>query len=91
MDKSHERLTVTNNFADSPAQAHHVGARFGSAPWLVGFVIAAVALAAWFVSSVGVPHVSAAAGDESATFEVPYFPAQYKNQATEPSSVPATF
>jgi hypothetical protein len=53
--------------------------------------VAAVALSAWFVLSTGVPHVSAAAGDESAVPQVPYFPAQYVNQATEPSPVPATF
>jgi hypothetical protein len=54
-------------------------------------VVAAVVLSGWLVFSTGVPHVSAAARDESAMPQVPYFPSQYVNQAREPSPVPATF
>jgi negative regulator of sigma E activity len=80
-----------NDFADAPARAHKNRASGLPAAWLAVFGVTAVALSVWFVLSTGVPHVSAAADDESATPQVPYFPSQYINQANEPSPVPATF
>jgi hypothetical protein len=80
-----------NEFADAPERAHENRKAGRGTAWLAVFGVAAVALSAWFVLSTGVPHVSAAASDESGVPQVPYFPAQYVNQASEPSPVPATF
>jgi negative regulator of sigma E activity len=91
MNATSERFTVMNEFADAPARAHETRASGGPAVWLAVLGVITVALLVWFVLSTGVPHVSAAAGDESATPQVPYFPSQYVNQASEPSPVPATF
>lgn len=89
MNKSYERPIVTNEFADAPA--FEQGTVIHPATWLAIFVVIAVAVLAWFVLSAGVPQVSAAADDESATPQIPYFPSQYTNQAGEPSPAPATF
>ena len=91
MNTTHDRSTVMNDFADAPVPAHENRASVRPAAWLAVFGVTAVAVSVWFVLSTGVPHVSAAAGDESATPQVPYFPSQYVNQASEPSPVPATF
>ena len=91
MNTTHERFTPRNELADAPERAQESRAAGRGTAWLAVFGGAAVALSAWFVLSMGVAHVSAAAGDESAVPQVPYFPAQYVNQATEPSPVPPTF
>jgi hypothetical protein len=49
------------------------------------------ALSAWLIVTNGVPHVSAAASAEEPEITVPYFPAQYVNQAGEPMPMPPTF
>jgi len=91
MNTTHERSTLINEFADAPERAHENRAAGRPAAWLAVFAVAAVALSAWFVVSTGVSHVSAAASDESGVPQVPYFPAQYVNQAIEPAPAPATF
>lgn len=57
---------------------------------LVVLAAIAIAMSLWLASSVGIPRV-AAAGDDAAMPEVPYFPSQYLNQATEPTPMPPTF
>ena len=91
MNTTHERPTLLNEFADAPERAHENRAVDRQAAWLAVFGVIAVALLVWVVMSTGVSHVSAAAADESATPQVPYFPSQYINQASEPAPVPATF
>ena len=91
MNTTHERSTLMNEFADAPERAHENRAASRPTTWLAVFAVAAVAVSAWVVLSTGVAHVSAAASDESAVPQIPYFPAQYVNQASEPSPVPATF
>jgi hypothetical protein len=61
-----------------------------SAGWLAVFAVSAIALGVWFAWSAGVPQVAAAI-DETVTLQVPYFPSQYLNQASEPSPAPPTF
>jgi negative regulator of sigma E activity len=90
MNTTNERSRLINEFADAPERAHENRTAGRERAWLAVFAVAAVAVSAWFVLSAGVPHVSAAS-DESAAPQVPYFPAQYVNQATEPSPVPPTF
>ena len=91
MNSTYKQPTVSNEFADVPPREHEHRAPDRTTVWAAVFVLAAVALSGWLVYSTGVPHVSAAAGDESAMPQVPYFPSQYINQASEPSAVPPTF
>ena len=91
MNSTYKQPTVSNEFADVPPREHEHRAPDRTTVWAAVFVLAAVVLSGWLVFSTGVPHVSAAAGDESAMPQVPYFPSQYINQASEPSAVPPTF
>jgi negative regulator of sigma E activity len=91
MNSTYKQPTVSNEFADVPPREHEHRAPDRTTVWAAVFVLAAVALSGWLVYSTGVPHVSAAASDESAMPQVPYFPSQYINQASEPSAVPPTF
>ncbi len=91
MSSTYKQPTVSNEFADVPPREHEHRAPDRTTVWAAVFVLAAVVLSGWLVFSTGVPHVSAAAGDESAMPQVPYFPSQYINQASEPSAVPPTF
>jgi len=91
MSSTYEQPTVSNEFSDAPAREHEHRAPDRTTAWVAVLVLAAVALSAWLVFSTGVPHVSAAASDESAIPQVPYFPSQYINQASEPSPAPPTF
>ena len=91
MNSTYKQPTVSNEFADVPPREHEHRAPDRTTVWAAVFVLAAVALSGWLVYSTGVPHVSAAASDESASPQVPYFPSQYINQASEPSAVPPTF
>ena len=91
MNSTYKQPTVSNEFADVPPREHEHRAPDSTTVWAAVFVLAAVALSGWLVYSTGVPHVSAAASDESAMPQVPYFPSQYINQASEPSAVPPTF
>ena len=91
MSSTYKQPTVPNEFTDAPPREHEHRAPDRTTAWVAGFVLAAVALSGWLVYSTGVPHVSAAASDESAIPQVPYFPSQYINQASEPSAGPPTF
>ena len=91
MSSTYKQPTVSNEFVDAPPREQEPRAPDRTTAWAVGFVLAAVALSGWLVFSTGVPYVSAAASDESAMPQVPYFPSQYINQASEPSAVPPTF
>ena len=91
MSSTYEQPTISNEFADAPPREHEHRAPDRTVAWVAVLVLAAVALSGWLVFSTGVPHVSAAASDESAIPQVPYFPSQYINQASEPSAVPPTF
>ena len=91
MSATYKQPTVSNEFADVPPREHEHRAPDRTTVWAAVFVLAAVALSGWLVYSTGVPHVSAAASDESAIPQVPYFPSQYINQASEPSAAPPTF
>ena len=91
MNSTYKQPTVSNEFADVPPREHEHRAPDRTTVWAAVFVLAAVALSGSLVYSTGVPHVSAAASDESAMPQVPYFPSQYINQASEPSAVPPTF
>jgi negative regulator of sigma E activity len=91
MSSTYKQPTVSNEFANAPPREHEHRTPDRTTAWAAVFVLAAVALSGWLVYSTGVPHVSAAAGDESAMPQVPYFPSQYINQASEPSAVPPTF
>ncbi len=91
MSSTYEQPAVSNEFSDAPPREDEHRASGRTTAWLAVFALTAVAVLAWFVLATGVPHVAAAASDESAIPEVPYFPSQYVNQASEPSPVPATF
>ena len=91
MSSTYKQPTVSNEFANAPPREHEHRTPDRTIAWAAVFVLAAVALSGWLVYSTGVPHVSAAASDESAMPQVPYFPSQYVNQASEPSAAPPTF
>jgi negative regulator of sigma E activity len=91
MSSTYKQPTVSNEFADAPPREHEHRAPDRTIAWVAVFVLAGAALSAWLVFSTGVPHVSASASDESAMPQVPYFPSQYINQASEPPPAPPTF
>ena len=91
MSATHKQPTLSNEFSDAPPREPEHRAPDRTTAWVAVLVVAAVVLSGWLVFSTGVPHVSAAASDESAIPQVPYFPSQYINQASEPSAVPPTF
>ena len=91
MSSTYKQPTVSNEFADAPPREHEHRPPDRTTVWAAVLVLAAVVLSAWLVYSTGVPHVSAAASDESAIPQVPYFPSQYINQAGELSPAPPTF
>lgn len=87
----HTTQVTTRENDDFRGSAERNGSPGASSALLAFSVIVALALSAWLVFSVSVSQVSAAANDDSSMPQVPYFPSQYVNQASEPSAVPATF
>jgi len=68
---------------------------FNASRHLVGIIAVLLLIAligtVWVIVSTSVPSVSAAGKDTLAPGEVPYFPSQYVNQASEPSPAAPTF
>jgi hypothetical protein len=91
MNTNHMTPAADNDYGNSKKDDSGSGSAGEVSALLAFSVIVAIALSAWLVFSASVTHVSAAAADESSTPQVPYFPSQYVNQASEPSAVPATF
>ncbi len=90
MNSTFDRYTLTNGVANAGAETQEVGAPGRFAAWLAVFLVIALGLSAWLFALTGVPDVSAAA-DARSTPQVPYFPSQYVNQATEIEPPIATF
>ncbi len=95
MNAATERFNVIHGIADTDAEVQHrkVRASRRFAACLAVFFVIALGTSAWLIQSTGVPVVSTAAAtaDARLTPQVPYFPSQYVNQATEVEPPIATF
>ena len=80
--------SVTKTAVETQQDEARAAGRF--AIYAAGLLAVAVTLAGWLIVSTGSMNVSAGAPAEQLP-QVPYFPSQFVNQATEPSPVPATF
>ncbi len=89
MSKALEHSTV-GQFPNLPKQTGENHLEVRPAAWLGALAVIALFATVWFVGAASVPPVSAAA-DATGVLEVPYFPAQYVNQGTEPLPAPPTF
>jgi hypothetical protein len=90
MIKTRNRFTVIDCVADADAAARQRAVRIVPrvAACLAALLTIVVGISAWFIVSTGVSGVSAAAVVAQPTPQVPYFPSQYINQATEYEPTP---
>ena len=92
MSKTHDRFTVFHSDPATDTAAHREGRTSSRlAALLAVILVIALGMQAWLIVSTGVSDVSAAAADTRPASQVPYFPSQYVNQATEIEPAPATF
>jgi hypothetical protein len=91
MNMTPDGYTVNDGVADTAAQQREDRAAFRFTAWLAVIVAILLGLSVWIFVTTGVPDVSAAAGGPQPTPQVPYFPSQYVNQATDYEPPPPTF
>jgi hypothetical protein len=90
MNTSIDKLFGTGPKTAVETQQDEARAAGRFAIYAAGLLAVAITLAGWLIVSAGAMNVSAAAPAEQLP-QVPYFPSQYVNQATEPLPMPATF
>lgn len=94
MNTMTDRFTVNGGPAGAEAYLAEARAARRFTIYLAALLAFALGLTVWLIVSTSVSSVSAAGSSPAAAQaapEVPYFPSQYVNQATETVPVPPTF